>query len=294
MKFLTKFSDQRERIEDNRAVARIGWRPCRPVFNIPIGRKKKAVRIIYNLRIIAVCACLSTTCLLAQTDGAQLGNMQADKILFLGNSITFCSQTGSTQWWGLSASTATKDYAHLLTQKINTATGGSLTIVPPNPHQGDANNRWYANHKLPVYNGNILNMADIFERNYDTWDNARIKNQIDGKADIVVLQIGENIPMPTFNAEVFTNSLKKIVADIKASSNPHIFMPSYILGANATVDGIKRKVCEEDPTQRVFVDLSAVGKDATNIGAYGHPNDKGMALIADMLFSAIVAHSASK
>ena len=29
--FLTKSSDQRERIEVNRAVARIGWRPCRPL-----------------------------------------------------------------------------------------------------------------------------------------------------------------------------------------------------------------------------------------------------------------------
>ncbi len=35
VKFLTKFSDQRERIEDNRAVARIGWRPCRPVSMAP-------------------------------------------------------------------------------------------------------------------------------------------------------------------------------------------------------------------------------------------------------------------
>ena len=31
VKFLTKSSDQRERIEVNRAVARIGWRPCRPL-----------------------------------------------------------------------------------------------------------------------------------------------------------------------------------------------------------------------------------------------------------------------
>ena len=37
VKFLTKFSDQRERIEDNRAVARIGWRPCRPVFISLVG-----------------------------------------------------------------------------------------------------------------------------------------------------------------------------------------------------------------------------------------------------------------
>ena len=71
-------------------------------------------------------------------------------------------------------------------------------------------------------------------------------------------------------------------------------MPSYILGANATVDEIKRRICAEDPTHRVFVDLSAVGKDAANIGGYGHPNDKGMAVIADMLFNAMVTHSVPK
>jgi lysophospholipase L1-like esterase len=68
-------------------------------------------------------------------------------------------------------------------------------------------------------------------------------------------------------------------------------MPGYILGANATVDAIKRDVCGEDPAHRVFVDLSTVGKDPSNIGAYGHPNDKGMALIADTLLEAILAHS---
>jgi hypothetical protein len=30
--FFTKFSDQRERVVLFRAVARIGWRPCRPAF----------------------------------------------------------------------------------------------------------------------------------------------------------------------------------------------------------------------------------------------------------------------
>ena len=41
VKLLTKFSDQRERIEDNKAAARIGWRPCRlsgnklPAANAP-------------------------------------------------------------------------------------------------------------------------------------------------------------------------------------------------------------------------------------------------------------------
>jgi hypothetical protein len=31
LNFFTMFRDPRERIEANRAAARIGWRPCRPV-----------------------------------------------------------------------------------------------------------------------------------------------------------------------------------------------------------------------------------------------------------------------
>ena len=81
------------------------------------------------------------------------------------------------------------------------------------------------------------------------------------------------------------------MADLKASGNPHMFMAGYILGANATIDAIKRDICAEDPTHRVFVDLSSVGKDPSNMGAYGHPGDKGMALIAETLFKAILAHS---
>jgi hypothetical protein len=138
---------------------------------------------------------------------------------------------------------------------------------------------------------NVINIADAFERGYASYNAAKIAKQLAWKADIVILQFGENIPPATFNAAVFTNSLKRLLADLKASSNPHIFMPSYILGANAAIDEIKRKCCAEDPTHRVFVDLSSVSKDPANMGAYGHPGDKGMALIAEVLFKAILTHS---
>ena len=81
------------------------------------------------------------------------------------------------------------------------------------------------------------------------------------------------------------------MADLKASGNPHIFMPSYILGANPAVDAIKRSICGEDPTHRVFVDLSSVGKDPANMGAYGHPGDRGMRRIAEILFKAVLEHA---
>jgi hypothetical protein len=216
----------------------------------------------------------------ARADGGQAGSLQVHRILFLGNSITICPP----RYWGLAASTADKDYAHLLVAAMNAKTGSSLTLrcqTPPKPDDG----------RIDFGEANVVNIADVFERGYARYDAAKLRRQIAWKADIVVLQFGENIPLATFNAQVFKSSLKKLVTDLKQSSNPHIIMPGYILGSNATVDEMKRNLCADDPTHRVFVDLGNVGRDPSNIGDYGHPNDKGMALIADTLLKAILAHA---
>jgi hypothetical protein len=239
------------------------------------------MKLIGGLLVIAVCVCVGSHAGVARTAEIRLGNMKADRILFLGNSITACPPN----WWGLSASTAAKDYAHLLASAIDAKTGGRLTMTPTTAPTASPDG------SVDLGKSNVINIADVFERGYASYRAAKISKQLAWKADIVVLQFGENIPPATFNADIFKNGLKTLVADLKASSNPHIVMPSYILGANATIDEMKRKVCAEDPTHRVFVDLSSVGKDPTNMGAYGHPGDKGMALIAETLFKAILAHS---
>jgi hypothetical protein len=244
-----------------------------------------------------MCACLLAAGLLSRADGYQLGHMRADSILFLGNSITFCPQpTNADDWWGLSASTVDKDYAHLLTQKINAATGAALTIVPPNPSQGSPEDtstggetRWHYGNPLPHYNGNIINMCDLFELNYNTWNNARIQNQIDAKPDIVVLQIGENMSGGTLTQ--FSTALDSLLAGLKNSSDPDIFVTSQILWPNTDTDAVKHAICAKDPAHRVFVDLTSLYKDTSNLGDYGHPNDKGMQLIADTIFDAMVTHS---
>jgi hypothetical protein len=71
---------------------------------------------------------------------------------------------------------------------------------------------------------------------------------------------------------------------LKKSSNPCIFVTSFILGSNPAIDKIKRQVCDEDPGRRVFVDLTA-RVDAS--GAAGHPGDAGMKTIADTLWKAL-------
>jgi hypothetical protein len=210
-------------------------------------------------------------------------NSAGRKILFLGNSITLhgpyvaWSRVGGC---GMAASVPEKDYVHLLASAIATPTGTPLRIAPT---PSDLPRWYYGNPPLALGDANVLNIADLFERNYDTWENSRIQRQIDGKPDIVVLQFGEN--MVPGDMEKFKVALETLMMGLKKSSNPRIFVTSFILGSNPAIDKIKRQVCDEDPGRRVFVDLAAAHVDTS--GAAGHPSDAGMAAIAEAIWKAV-------
>ncbi len=209
--------------------------------------------------------------------------VSSGRILFLGNSITLhgpyvaWSRVGGC---GMAASAPEKDYVHLLASAIATHTGAPLRIAPT---PSDLPRWYYGNPPLALGDANVLNIADIFERNYATWENSRIQRQIDGKPDIVVLQFGEN--MVPGDKEKFKVALETLMTGLKKSSNPRIFVTSFILGSNPAIDKIKRQVCDEDPGRRVFVDLAAAHVDAS--GAAGHPGDVGMKTIADTIWKAV-------
>ena len=42
---------------------------------------------------------------------------------------------------------------------------------------------------------NVINIADVFERGYASYNASKIKKQLAWKADIVILQFGENIAL---------------------------------------------------------------------------------------------------
>lgn len=245
------------------------------------------MNVFGKFRVATACGCVLATGLASLAHGVQLGNMQADKILFLGNSITTCQQEGTTLMWGLSASEPAKDYVHLLANRIDAATGGSLTLIPTIQPTTDEDGNILQN------GSNVVNICGVFEWNYASYTSAKIATQLAWKPNIVVLQFGENmdISVNTTNAEVFESSLRTLMNDLKASSNPEIFVTSYIIGAPEGAEIIKRRICGEDPTHRTFVDLSDVFQDANNVGAHNHPSDAGMAVIADTLFAAMQAHA---
>ena len=170
--------------------------------------------------VIAACA----------LNDSRLGNMKAGKILFLGNSVTALPLAEGKAWWGASASDSAKDYAHLLAAAIEAKTGGKLTLLPTTGQYTKPDG------SVDQNDSNVINIADVFERGYASYNAAKIAKQLAWKADIVILQFGENIPPATFNADVFKTGLKKLVADLKESSNPHIFMADHKLVLSEFVD----------------------------------------------------------
>lgn len=216
--------------------------------------------------------------------GHKIGALKADRILFLGNSLTLHGPKPEIKWvgnWGMAASSQDKDFAHLLTVAINARTKGKL-LLEPSPVTGNEGAE------------NILNIANILERGYANYEASKIKKQLQWKADIVIVQCGENVPAKDFDPKGFNKALKALLDDLKSASNPHIFVTGHILWGNPELDKIKRTVCEEDAGHRTFVDISDYAKDIKANGPVGHPNDKGMKLIADTLFAAIAKKADGK
>jgi hypothetical protein len=131
----------------------------------------------------------------------KFGTLKADRILFVGNSLTLHGPKPVIGWtgnWGMAASAQDRIFVHLLTAAIEAQTGGRL-VLEQTPIDGTKSAE------------NILNIAHIPERECATYEAARIRKQLDWKANIVVWQCGENVPPRGFDADVFQMSLKALL-----------------------------------------------------------------------------------
>jgi hypothetical protein len=196
------------------------------------------------------------------------------KILFLGNSITKHGPNATIDWsgdWGMAASAEEKDYVHLLTQGLAAKTGAGPEIM-------------------------VRNIAD-FERASADYDIAgKLKDAIDFPADLIILAIGENVPLPKTPEDqaAFQSSVTKLLTAVKADRHPTLLVRSCFW-ANATKDEALKKACAE--AGGVYVDIGALSKDEhnyarserpfKNAGVAKHPGDQGMAAIATAILEAL-------
>ena len=220
---------------------------------------------------------LTSVCFGKDPDGKLRADVNVDRVLFLGNSITRHGAAPNIGWnddWGMAASALEKDYVHLVSAGIEGLAG-----------------------KKPELK--LANIAD-FERNLATYDiAAKLKAEFDFKPTLIIIAIGENVPgLKNDEAKAqFTTSLGKLLVAAKESgAKPTLIVRSCFWGDKAK-DEILQQACVA--AGGTFVDIGALGKDESyyaraerkfeHAGVAAHPGDKGMAAIADAILKALKA-----
>ncbi|MDG3006278.1 beta-L-arabinofuranosidase domain-containing protein [Paludisphaera mucosa] len=200
------------------------------------------------------------------------------KILFLGNSITHHGPKPDIDWagdWGMAATAPEKDYVHLVAAAIGKHTGKPPEIL-------------------------VRNIAE-FEREYATYDvDAKMKDLVAFDADLVVLAIGENVPALASDeaADKFHRGVVKILAAVRSKRRPIVVVRSGFW-ADEAKDRQLRKASDEAGT--IYVDAGPLGRDEANAarserpykhaGVGGHPGDRGMKALADLIVKAVLARA---
>ncbi len=204
----------------------------------------------------------------------RVGTLRVNRVLFLGNSITLhgpAPQIGWTGNWGMAASALEKDYVHVLTSQIAKAAGGNPEVK-------------------------VKNIAD-FERNLDAYNLAEsLKDELEFKADLIIVAIGENsAALTTDEAKLrFSTSFAKLLTELKRYGNPILIVRSSFW-ADTAKDERMQQACQN--AGGTFVEISKLGRDEANFarserkfehaGVAGHPGDKGMQALADELWKAV-------
>jgi alpha-galactosidase len=196
------------------------------------------------------------------------------KILFVGNSITKHGPKDDIDWhgnWGMAATSADKDYVHLVTRALAAKQGATPTIM-------------------------IKNVAD-FERNHVGYDIAgKFADAAGFKPDLIILCIGENVAaLKTPEAQAkYQEQVTALLKTLKSNPKAQVIVRSSFW-ANTAKDGAMLLACEAVGGK--FVDISALSKDEKNYarserpyrhaGMAHHPGDRGMAAIAEEIVKAV-------
>jgi len=242
------------------------------------------MRSRFRLTLLALNTLFFGSLLLLAADPDQhlkIGSLSVGKVLILGNSITLHGPSESIGWsgnWGMAASSAEKDFSHLLLARLEQVARGKPQSL-------------------------IKNIAD-FERQYTSYDLATgLKEFIDFQPDLIIIAIGENVSSPkTPDSQLqYRKALTSLITNLDHPGHPTFILRSSFW-ADPVKDGILREVSQAAGAH--FVDLKGLDQDEKNFarserefkhaGVASHPGDAGMLAIANAIWNRIEQISSSK
>ena len=200
--------------------------------------------------------------------------VKANKILFLGNSITLHGPAPAIGWlgnWGMAASTKDNDYVHLVLKAISQTAGKEPQSI-------------------------VANIADFEGNSKATTLIPGLRKSLPSSRISSWWRSEKTCPLwPRSNAKAaFQASTAKLLKKLKQNSDPVIVVRSCFWPDQAK-DSMLKQACAD--VGGIFVDAGALGKDEANFarserqfshaGVAAHPGDKGMRAIADAILNAL-------
>ncbi|MEO6685330.1 MAG: SGNH/GDSL hydrolase family protein [Dyadobacter sp.] len=186
-----------------------------------------------------------------------------ERVLIVGNSITGHGPAPELGWtgdWGMAASSAEKDYLHIISKKLK-----------------------LLNPKVEIK----INYAVDFERTYSQFDFNSLETYADFKPDLVIMRIAENTDMDyVYNYET---SYANYIAKLTSKTNAKVICTTSFWSSTAQVTPLIRNVASNKGYK--LVDLTPLWSDNSytaiklfaNSSVGAHPSDKGMQAIANRI-----------
>lgn len=192
------------------------------------------------------------------------------KILILGNSITYHSPSNVLGWkgsWGMAASEASKDYVHLLAKSIK--------------------------EKDSLITMKTKSVATVYEANFWKFDTDDFFEEKKSRPDIIIIRLGENIPVDSIKKYPLDKSLERLVYYIADGKTDLKVIITTTFWGNKDVDSEIIKCAKKNYWD--LVDFSSILKNPNamalgqfkNEGVARHPSDIGMVEIYERIWKSL-------
>jgi hypothetical protein len=186
------------------------------------------------------------------------------RVLVLGNSITRHPPLPEIGWpndWGMAATAREKDFVHLLRRRFMRARAQMQLVFE--------------------------NIA-VWENTYWEYDLNQLAFAREFAPELLILRIGENVAGDTVDTHHFATHFSRLLDYLHQPGTRILVVGSFWAGNPAT--GIMRWVSKAHGVS--FISLEKIGSDMSNRaigqhengGVANHPNDKGMANIAKIIW----------
>jgi hypothetical protein len=207
---------------------------------------------------------------IASVDASRVGKIK--KVLIIGNSIVRHPPRPEIGWnnnWGMAASALDSDFVHILQRELQPY-GAELKFE---------------------------NLAD-FERGYKTFDFDRLDSFTSFKPDLIVVRLAENVDDSAAVPDNFISHYDTLLHRLDPVGNA----VKVICGGwwyNANINRLLRNYAQDN--DYTFLDQAILNNDSTiatgqfkNRDVGIHPNNLGMRMIANDIWSVIAPYFMSK